>query len=293
MKEYLPSKSFISRVIILAIFIALSFGVYKLSVFVFSKFSHKGIGALTAYPGGNIQKDTNNNGIPDWEESLWGLDPNSDGAKNKAIIEQKKGLMSTITSSDSAINKENLSEDDVASREFFAAVMSLQQSGNLTDASIQSVADAIGEKIVATPIDDIYKIDQLKTVPITKRSAIDYYAAITKIFVKYKDKSMGDELRFISQGLANKDPNAMRVAAGVADSYRSFGQDMIKIPVPDSLSKNHLEMANSYEKTAQSIEGMAKVLDEPIVGMRAFINYNKYSSTLANDINYLSDNLAI
>src|SRR5690348_17285703 len=40
-----------------------------------------------------IAKDSNGNGIADWEEKLWGLDPTAlytNGVPNKQIIEEKK-----------------------------------------------------------------------------------------------------------------------------------------------------------------------------------------------------------
>jgi hypothetical protein len=287
MKEYLPSKEFMTRVGLVVISCALLFSVYKLSVFILNKFTKGGRRDLVAYKGGNIQKDTNKNGIADWEESLWGLDPSGDGEKNKATIEKRRGDL-TNSSSASTMNDKPLNEDEEASREFFAAVMSLQQSGNLTDASIESVADAIGEKIVAKPIDDIYKPTDVKTEDLTEETFVMYFKQTSDLFNKYKNKSIGDELTFISQGLVNRDPEAMRVAGNVAKAYRAFGKELIQIPVPKVMAQNHFDLANNYEKVAISIEGMARVLDEPIVGMRAFVNYKKYNEALVKEINYIA-----
>jgi hypothetical protein len=224
MSTYLPSKKFLYRTVAIVILIALLFGIYKLSIFFLNKFSKKGQSSLTISSDGNIQKDSNNNGIPDWEETLWGLDPTKDGQANKVTIEQRKAaLAQNADTANSSDIKNTSSSADLVSQEFFAAVMSLQASGNLNDASIQAVADSIGQKVIATPIADMYHVSDLKTENQTAKNLTAYYVAIVNLFGKYKNKSIGNELTFINQGLANNDPQAMKVAVGVASAYKSFG----------------------------------------------------------------------
>ena len=291
MKQYLPSHTFMRRVAMILLFAIVICAGYTLVRFVINKFSHKDVRALVTYPGGTIQKDSNNNGIPDWEERLWGLDPTADGTTNKSIIDKKKSRLTAGSTSQSGIDDNGkLTEDDEASRQFFAAVMSLQESGKLTDQSILAVADSIGEKIVATPIDDVYKASDVTTDEFSKKNLVIYYNGLKSLFIKYRTKNIGDELTFIEQGLQNNDPSAMRVALGVASQYKSFGKELLKIPVPKEMIELHLNLANNYEKVGESIEGMSKVLDEPIVGMRSFINYNKYLDLLTSEISELSGN---
>jgi hypothetical protein len=291
-KEYLPSKKFVQSIGILIAILCILIGAYYLTSFIKHKYFNN-TGTLIVGKGGNIQKDTNSNGIPDWEESLWGFDPTKDGEKNKEAIQAKKDALrqsSTYTSNDS---NQNLSEDETAAREFFAAIMSLQQSGNLNDASVQSIAEAMGEKIIAAPIADTYKKSDEDIQELSEKTLSNYYIALTNLFIKYKNKNIGDELTFINQGLMNNDPQPMKIAGDIAVSYKSFAKELIKIPVPEELAQNHLELANNYEKTGQTITEMAHILEAPLPGMKALINYKKYSSALTNNIKLFSDNLSI
>lgn len=249
--------------------------------------------SLVLSTGGNIQKDSNGNGIPDWEESLWGLDPGKNGNENKTIIENKKSALRRVNDFKNESLDKNISEDEATSREFFAALMSLEQSGNLDDNALQTVVETMGEKVIASPINDIYKEKDLVIKDATPENLNTYYKSLNAVLLKYQDKNIGDELTFISQGIANNDRNAMRITLNVANSYRSLGKELLKIPVPSDFAKNHLNMANNYEKTAESIEGMTKVLDEPLSGMKALVNYKKYNDALLKNIDYISDSLSV
>ncbi len=92
MKNYLPSRKFVIRTATIAILLIVAISVYKITLFIKDKLTKKDPVVMTI-KSDVIQKDSNNNGIPDWEESLWGLDPKGDGVSNKEfIMTQKEAL---------------------------------------------------------------------------------------------------------------------------------------------------------------------------------------------------------
>jgi hypothetical protein len=102
-KKNLPSKEFIrvlgicTGAIIVILIVGSLFGTHS----IFNKKSGPLVEANGTVNELLIQ-DSNTNGIPDWEESLWGFDPKGDGVANKQGIEQKK-LAGNITPSQSNI----------------------------------------------------------------------------------------------------------------------------------------------------------------------------------------------
>jgi flagellar biosynthesis regulator FlbT len=289
LKKYLPSKKFTSIVLVIVIFITLFFAVKG----IISLFSNKKAASkepIKVTIGSIIQKDGNNNGIPDYEERLWGLDPDKNGPENKEFILAKKKTLAdngVITTDDSG----SITENDALSREFFATVISLQQTGELNDESMKSVSEALGKNVVSTPIPDIYTSSMVKTVNDSMVANTTYREAIGKLVTKYQNDDIGSELTLIIQGISNKDPQALFAAKTIAEAYKSFGADLIKIPVPRSLAATHLSMANNYEKTGKSIETLTQMLSDPIVGMKTIINYKKYSDALASDLEKISNAL--
>lgn len=285
-REYLPSKVFVTKVVAIFIIVATIFGIYKLFSYFKNRPSKPGVTVLVKDVVG---KDSNNNGIADWEEYLWGLNPLKDGVANKEFIMAKRRTLSE-TSPLLIPQTENEKQSDALSKEFFAVVMSLMQSGNLTEDAVAKISDTIGQKIVPEPIPDIYNRNMI-TINNKEGGDIEYFQAFDKLNKKYADKDMGGELTIIAQGLANNDPQALRIASGIASSYRAFGQELIKIPVPEKIALGHVALANDYEKIAESLEGFSEILDNPLVGMKALLNYKKYNDSVTSDLASISSNL--
>ena len=98
--ELAPSKKFIKRISIIfgaliIIFVA-SFFVNKKETVTFPENSGLSVGKLKkATVEDLISKDSDQDGISDWEENLWGTDPNnkvsnSSGVSDKEYIDNKK-----------------------------------------------------------------------------------------------------------------------------------------------------------------------------------------------------------
>ncbi len=289
MKNYLPSKQFIARATIVAILLILSVGIYKISIFFKNRLSDKNQSNLIIKQD-VIQKDSNDNTIPDWEESLWGLDPFGKGESNKEFILAQRKILAKENGAEVNSNQP-LSENETLSREFFSVIMSLQQSGNLDETSIQAVSETIGQKVVAVPINDIYSRNMLLSIKTNPANIDTYYGDLATLFDKYQTKDIGKELTFISVGLTTSDPQAFAEASIIATDYKSFGKDLMEIEVPNTLANAHLSLANNYEKIGQSIEEMTKMLEDPFSGMKAVINYKKYTDALTVDFDRLSENL--
>lgn len=288
-KKYLPSKNFTVVVLFLALILGLFFGIRQTVSYFKNRKINKDGKVVEVTVGGIIQKDSNNNGIADWEEYLWGLNPNKNGEENKAfILEKKKSLLQNseiMSPDDSAL----ITENEMLSREFFATIISLQQTGNLNEESLKSLSEAIGEKIETKPIEDIYTLREVTLVKDSESTSRNYRDSFASLVTKYENSDIGSELILISQGIGNNDPQALFAAKTVASAYRSFGKELLTISTPGSIGKIHLSLANNYEKTAQSIEGLTQILIDPIIGMRAIINYKQYTDAIVSDIEKISE----
>lgn len=284
-KKYLPSEQFISRVIIIVIIITVIFGMYELFKFIKNKVTEKGEPAQLVI-GDLIQQDTNNNGIADWEEYLWGLDPKKNGKSNKEFIIAKKNALAI--SGDMTTDSGAPTDSDLLSRQFFAAIVSLQMNGQIDEESMQSISEAVGKNAISTPIPDIYSLGMLTIVEDSPATKETFHNELSNLVAKYKDSDIGSELTFIVQGISNNDPSALYAAKTVGVAYQSFGKGIIAIPVPKSLSMTILSTANNYEKVGQTINDLTQTLDDQLIGMRAIINYKNYIDALAYDLEKIS-----
>lgn len=280
-REYLPSDDFIARAIIIAIVIAFGSGIFYLGRFVVRKISNKSSASIKISE--LVIKDSNKNGIADWEESLWGLDPTKNGTDNKTFILAKKQELNR----ESGDTQSTLSKNDKLAREFFALITSLQQSGTLNDETIGAIGDAIGKQATATDIPDTYGAESIKTLSTTPASIRAYHAAFSKLALSYGNSDIGNELIFISQAIDHNESSAISAAKSVARAYKSFAQELVAIPVPKSLIPIILPLANNYDKTGTSILEMSSLIDDQFAGMRGIVNYKRYNDALLTNLDDL------
>lgn len=286
-KKYLPSKNFISLVLLIITFVLIFFIGKGLISLIKNRERKDGVKEPEIVSIKEIiDEDDNNNGIPNWEEYFWGLDPKKDGKKNREFVLAKRELANQNTGNEVKGEPVVLTENEALSRDFFVAILALSQEGLLDEESINTIAETIGQKVIADPIADKYTADQviIEENP-TVDSVLAYGDQIVNLFEKYSsEKDIGEEIKIIALGIGNNDTTAMRAVRSIALGYRLLGQDIITIPVIEDLATIHLDIANNCEKVAISIEGIAEGLEKPDLALRALINYQKYYDDLISNI---------
>lgn len=277
--KYLPSKGFFKKVIIVGAFLVIIFVLYKTIPFLTQKYKQakRNYEMKKVLVKDLVEKDSNSNGIPDWEESLWGLNPAKDGKENKAFIEEKRKALGYY---DNQENSENLTLNDKIARELLVMIVTLKDSGNLNEGSINTISEALGAKIEAEELKDVYFKDNLEIVNTNTSTIKAYYSSFKSLVNKYENEDIGEEMTFISQAVQNNDLQALEITRNISESYRNFGKELMLIKVPNSLTNLHLSIANNYEKIGQSIEGMDKLLTDQLLGAGSIINYKKYQDEL-------------
>ncbi|MCX6753130.1 MAG: hypothetical protein NTW62_02185 [Candidatus Nomurabacteria bacterium] len=231
-----------------------------------------------------IAKDTDGDGIPDWEESLWGTDKNKvstfTGTDDKTYIENKKKELSLSNAS----STDNLTETQKFSRDFFTAFMSMK-TGQVDNTTINSFSAALGQKVADPNLTDQYTEKDLKLdVSGDLNKQKKYYMSIQSLFEQYQLSGLGDELDIVSQTLAsgddtNKATQIMQLLK-ISDAYKGFASKIMDLEVPEKLKNIHLRIANSSNNTGISVLNMSKIIGDPVVGLSGLSQYQKYSNDL-------------
>lgn len=289
LKKYLPSKQFtISLIIILMVF---SFALLAKGLFSVIKNSiaskKSGDKTVEITIGEVVQQDSNKNGIPDWEEYIWGLNPTKNGPENKAFILAKK---KTLTESGDIVprNEETpISDNDALSRELLAVILSLSGSEQINDETVNSISEAIGQQLVVEEIPDKYTRDDLKIVVDTEDTIADYAANVILLYSIYEGADLGKEMTLISQGIANQNAIPLVAVRSMASSYRDLSNFMLLTEVPSTLYTNHLKIINNYEKLAQTIEGLSSSIVDPLIGLKSIILYSKINEEISYNMETL------
>ncbi|MFT5359880.1 MAG: hypothetical protein ACI88L_000345, partial [Candidatus Paceibacteria bacterium] len=246
-QQYLPSKKF--QILIAALVLAV------IAVFVFSKIN-KSSGEyeslekttkVSTFPIGEVvYSDADGDGVLDWEESLWGTDPfnpdtDGDGIGDKEEIEKKKPVDFQIGQ-----ESENLTETGIFAREFFSSVFSLNQTGDLTEQNLTSIAESLGRSI-ENALYNVYTMEDIAIAPNSESAFVDYFTYTDRIFISYQDSQIDQELFIFPEYLQEPVSNQTKLES-IASSYKNMARELSLSPVPEDISIDHLLLINSYDK---------------------------------------------
>ena len=106
-------------------------------------------GELTV--GDLINRDTDGDGALDWEEGLYGTDlnkkdTNDDGILDSAEIAKLKSE-TMLSSENTNAEPENLTQTDKFARELFSTIATLNQAGQIDQATIDKLSSSLTEQI--------------------------------------------------------------------------------------------------------------------------------------------------
>ena len=296
-QRYLPSKKFTiitSIIVVLAVIIFIIFFMSS-SGENFIKRNEKNTTTLKVENqtiSDLIQKDSDGDSIPDWEETLWGTDPNKKMTFNDmpdaTYVENKKKELKI----EQSVNETKLTETDKFAREFFSSYSALKSSGQVDNNTINSFSNSLGQNIVNPNLIDRYTNANVKINgsddSVSKQK---YYQDVKSLFKNYQALGIGDELSIVSSSVVSGSSNGAINGTGqsnklpiIANAYQDFAKKVMETSVPQSLVDYHLRIANSANNTGISVLNMAKVINDPIVGLSGLSQYQKYSDDLVKAV---------
>jgi len=294
----MPSKKFTRT-------IGVTFSIFVIIFLVFFVLSKKESFSLKNSDGGiqvedqtvldHVKTDTDADGIADWEEALWGTDKNRkvtfNGVPDNVYIENKKKDLNI----EQERGDKTLTETEQFAREFFSAYTALKSSGDVTDESINNFSNALGQRIANPNLINRYTESNIKTdTDESEDNKALYYQKLKNLFDTYRAKGIGDELDIVNNDLSvyssdktNTTQNDQLISIGRA--YQEFASKVLLIPVPISLIEQHLKIANAANNTGISVQNMAKVITDPLVGLSGLSQYEKYSGDLVSAVEDLEN----
>ena len=283
-RQYLPSKKF---TIIVSIILGILLISWLIAGLISSQKTNSNLIDISDTQNGNkatiqdlVQKDSDGDKIPDWEEALWGTDPNNktthEGITDADWINKQKKELAIKSGIDAEVTPiEDMTETEKFSKEFFATISALRQSGNLDQGTVSNISNLLGDQITDVVLPDNYRVTDLKkTYDVSSDSQAKYYNSIKEIFSKYVELGLGDELN-------NVDTESIEVNVSelskISETYLNFSLDALALSIPSNLSQIGLAILNSAYNTGIAVKNLAKMEQDPLVGLIGLSQYQKYS----------------
>lgn len=252
------------------------------------------LGIQEVAAGDIVDKDTDGDGIADWEEFLWGTDPDNtdtdgDGIPDNIEIEQKRKESQPDIGQD---EEQGLNETEIFARELFATLISLKQSGNLNPETLSQLGSMLGQNLLAPPpatVENKYKLNDLNIVSASNSTLEAYFRDMNELTQEYYELGLGDELGLMANVVQTQDEDSLLTLARISDGYKSFGEELKDLEVPQNVSSAHLSLLNSSIKVGESLGALTAVSENPLVALRGISLYKTYSMDFIDAFETLQD----
>jgi hypothetical protein len=248
-----------------------------------------------------IERDSDNDGLKDWEESLWdtdtqNADTDGDGTKDGAEVKANRNPAKIgLDSLKSDINIETkatstpLTVTDKLSRDLFTKYMSLKQSGQEITPEIeqQLVATVLTQETFKTNPEIKYTVESFRIVKDSPESIRAYGNAIGAIIKNYAITQRDSKGRFLhevlilEQAIDTDNPAELDRITTIITSYQNMLDALLKLNVPQSATNIQLNLANGFNWSIEADKDLQLMYKDSVVALAALSVYQKGSITTA------------
>lgn len=242
---------------------------------------------LVQYAG----KDSDGDGLFDWQEALYGTDPNNPHSVNQEVNDADavaKGLVAPKFASATAVAIDGSSLPGVSAgpttlTDQFAKDLFGQYflTRGEEQPSSEEIAAFVEEGVARLAQDyrapDTFNLGQVKVAGSGTEALLAYQAAAEKIILAVDEGKSGNELNSFSEAVTKNDAKALAEVKKYADDYAAAGRALMKISVPREAAAAHLRLANSLMHVSTSLSDMSALTTDPLRSMLGMATYTPHA----------------
>lgn len=234
---------------------------------------------LTASTKDITSQDSDGDGVQDWEEFLWGLNPNKKDSDGNGISDDKELEKNKTTLRGSLVVASTTATStftDTFSREFFMAFSALKQSGNLTSSNIDKLSQQSIASLTQGTIQEKYSKSDLLIASSSPDAKTIYKKALEQTGKGLQIKLLGKEVGLLGRAI-NK-PRSEKLITElqrIQKIYLLLAEKTILTATPSAIQNTHLDLANTYYKLGAAVGGLTQIYDDPAISIVYFSEYQK------------------
>ncbi len=212
-------------------------------------------------------QDTDSDGLPDWKEALWQLDPKNPDTDGNGVKDgdQIKLIEQELQKKSGIIDEKELTPTDQIARDIYTAVTILNQSGQLNDETTEALVEQITSSVQAVAQVKQYTQNDLIIVPTTEQNSIAYAQNLTKVLGRVKSSDIQAIVE--TAAVTNPEDANPEITASILDKYQEINKELLAMKVPAKRLTQHLELLNTMELLYSNMSGIAHGSEDPLLGL--------------------------
>ena len=238
-------------------------------------------------------RDSDNDGLPDWEEQLYGLDPNNahsfsptmtDGEAVSQGLVKPKFMTQELASSSDATSTDPYPDAPTAAagsltEQFSQALLTQYFSQNTsgsepTEADIQNLAQGTMQSFALQhQHQNAYTISQVIHGGTGQSALITYLSDAAPAFNASLTNDPNTELDYFTDALEKNDTTALPKVAALGKVYSTMASGLMQVSVPIEMQNAHLDLVNALTKVGADCADLSTLNTDPL---RAYFGLAQY-----------------
>ncbi len=230
-----------------------------------------------------LDRDTDGDGLHDWEERMYGVDPeiadtDQDGTSDGQEVAEgrdpaKKGPDDKLAYLQDPHFATSSTDILGIRKEFFAKFLS-EEGRKIREATFQDIVTQA--KKSARKFVPQYQIVNLNVISDNSPQAIHTYGnAFGELIVKYTKRNYRTEQEVLADAMQSSSTQKLKDLQLPALGYKNFAEDLKALPTPSSLAKTHLTIVNGYAGMSRALLSMQQMYTDPIESAAGYQAYVK------------------
>jgi len=241
-------------------------------------------------------RDSDNDGLTDWEEVLYGTDSHNSDSLNLGMTDGEavaKGLVVPKAIADISVASSSpyaLSEDGLPSapaegtitaafaKNFLSLYLTAKEANggaDLSEAEIKNISDqalsSLSSAVVAAPD---FKSKSDITVSGSGADALKAFAISAEaVLLKNTHDATKSEIEYLQDEIEDNDSTALPHIASIAAAYRSSAAGLAVLTVPTELADDDLALINAMMRVSEITTDFTRVDSDPMATMLALNQY--------------------
>ncbi len=236
--------------------------------------------------GGDLNADTDGDGLKNWEEALLGTNPNIKDNPNQNIEGSTSPQFTPIAKDDPLNDVNNLTAQ--FSKNAYTMASYLNSNGVSDNQTIDEVSKGLISGEITKLLIKKYTVDDLKNVDKNDTTTLKNYG---NQLANYVDTSFKiilniDEEKILNTYTQSKDAKDLSKLKTKIDSLETLQSNLKNMIVPKVAAQNHLNILNSTASYIAILKNINTVNTDPI---RAVVGYKALPQILLNFFNNFID----
>lgn len=223
------------------------------------------------------EKDTDGDGLKDWQEVVYGTDPENAQSVQAGMSDSEaleNGLIkprfesnteeATLSNDVPGINALPNTLTDKFARSLLGNYL-LERGGTPPSAEeMQAFVESAVKEVTEDTVSRAYNAQDVSIRGRGPEAKASYEEAVWRVFLNNPIDAKKDTLDHFSDMVTKDDTASAAEVKKHAQAYTSIGKGLIALTVPEEIASSHLRLANAFARMGSVVQDLASFPTDPI-----------------------------